>query len=101
MKKKAKVAELKARLSEYLRAVRNGHEVTIYDRETPIARIVPLDKLAQLVVRKPIRKYRNFGDIPMPPPADIGIDVVEVLLEDRRGEQRRDSLLETDPRRRV
>ena len=36
-----RVAELKARLSEYLRRVRGGHEVTVLHRETPIARIVP------------------------------------------------------------
>jgi prevent-host-death family protein len=93
--KKARVAELKARLSEYLRAVRNGHEVTIYDRDTPIARLVPLEqaRAAQLVIRKPIRKYKNLGEIPMPPPVNIGIDVVDVLVEDRNAELERDTLL--------
>jgi prevent-host-death family protein len=35
------IAELKGRLSEYLRAVRKGGEIVIKDRETPIARLVP------------------------------------------------------------
>lgn len=38
-----RIAELKARLSQYLRRVRRGHPITILDRDTPIARIVPYD----------------------------------------------------------
>src|SRR6266571_3767357 len=38
-----KIAELKSRLSEYLRRVRRGHPLTVMDRETPIARIVPYE----------------------------------------------------------
>jgi prevent-host-death family protein len=39
--KSAKVSELKAKLSAYLLEVRGGGTVTVYDRNTPIARIVP------------------------------------------------------------
>ena len=39
--KTVKVAELKAKLSEFLRAARAGHGVIVCDRETPIARLVP------------------------------------------------------------
>lgn len=35
------IADLKARLSEHLRSVRNGGTLTVLDRDTPIARIVP------------------------------------------------------------
>ena len=38
---RAKVSELKARLSAYLAEVRGGGEVLVYDRTTPIARLVP------------------------------------------------------------
>jgi prevent-host-death family protein len=38
---KAKVSELKARLSAYLAEVRTGETVVVYDRATPIARLVP------------------------------------------------------------
>jgi prevent-host-death family protein len=38
-----KIAELKARLSSYLRSVRLGNEIVVKDRETPVARIIPLD----------------------------------------------------------
>ena len=39
---RAKVSELKARLSAYLAEVRGGGEVLVYDRTTPIARLVPV-----------------------------------------------------------
>ena len=38
---KAKVSELKAKLSGYLAEVRKGGTVVVYDRATPIARLVP------------------------------------------------------------
>jgi prevent-host-death family protein len=41
--KNANVSDLKAHLSEYLAQVRQGEIVTVYDRRTPIARMVPLD----------------------------------------------------------
>ena len=37
-----KIAELKDRLSEHLRAVERGAEVVVTDRSRPIARIVPV-----------------------------------------------------------
>jgi len=39
--KTAKVSELKAKLSSYLSEVRGGGTVIVYDRNTPIARLVP------------------------------------------------------------
>jgi len=44
MPREVKIAELKSKLSEYLRSVRSGNEVVIKDRETPIARIIPYEK---------------------------------------------------------
>jgi len=44
MQSEVKIAELKSKLSEYLRSVRSGNEVVIKDRETPIARIIPYEK---------------------------------------------------------
>jgi prevent-host-death family protein len=40
----AKVSELKAKLSAYLAEVRRGGTVVVYDRTTPIARLVPFQK---------------------------------------------------------
>jgi len=42
--KKAKIGELRNGLSRYLDHVRAGGRVLIYDRDTPIAEIVPLSK---------------------------------------------------------
>ena len=41
MKSKVGIAELKAHLSEYVRAAQNGKEVVIRDRNTEVARLVP------------------------------------------------------------
>ena len=37
----AKISELKAKLSAHIRYVKNGEEVLIFDRNTPVARLVP------------------------------------------------------------
>jgi prevent-host-death family protein len=42
VKPTANVAQIKARLSEYLRQVKNGGEVVITERGIPVARLVPL-----------------------------------------------------------
>ncbi|MGB0062593.1 type II toxin-antitoxin system Phd/YefM family antitoxin, partial [Candidatus Binatus sp.] len=42
--KKAKIAELRNGLSRYLDHVRAGGSVVVYDRDTPIAEIVPLTR---------------------------------------------------------
>jgi prevent-host-death family protein len=40
--KTVKIAELKDHLSEHIRAVERGSEVTVTDRNRPVARIVPI-----------------------------------------------------------
>ena len=42
--KKAKVSELKARLSSYLAEVRSGGTLIVCERTTPVARIVPFEE---------------------------------------------------------
>ena len=37
----ANIAELRNRLTQYLREVRNGEEIIVRDRQRPIAKIVP------------------------------------------------------------
>lgn len=80
--KTVKVAELKARLSEYLRAARRGHPVTVCDRDTPIARLVPYRPAGEaLSVRQPIRALH---DVPLPPPLGRPVDSLAALLEERQ-----------------
>jgi prevent-host-death family protein len=42
--KQARVSELKNQLSQYLDCVRHGETVLVFDRNTPIAQIVPLSR---------------------------------------------------------
>jgi prevent-host-death family protein len=39
--KQVRIADLKNNLSRHLAQVRRGGEITVYDRDTPVARIVP------------------------------------------------------------
>jgi prevent-host-death family protein len=40
----AKVSELKAKLSAYLAEVRRGETVTVYDRNTAISKVIPIQQ---------------------------------------------------------
>jgi prevent-host-death family protein len=77
------VAELKARLSAYLRAARRGEAVTVYDRDTPVARLVPYEGWDQsnLPVRKATAALR---DVVLPPPLGREIDSLAALAEERQ-----------------
>ena len=77
---KVRIADLKAHLSEHLRKVRGGRTLTILDRETPIARIVPYDAETPLETRRATRKP---GDLRLPPAPAVPTDSLSVLLRDR------------------
>ncbi len=77
---KVGIAELKAHLSQQLRKVRRGHTLTVLDRDTPIARIVPYDADTPLEIRRATRKLR---DLRLPPPPSTPTDSLTVLLQDR------------------
>ena len=83
--KEVRIAELKARLSEYLRAVRRGETIAVLDRETPVAQIVPVRDRAALRVRKPAPGTPPPNRVPLPKPAKLNVDVVQLLLEERQG----------------
>ena len=51
--KQVGIAELKSRLSEYLRTVRRGETIYVLDRETPVAQSVPVRRKSALRIRKP------------------------------------------------
>jgi prevent-host-death family protein len=44
---RAKISEIRDRLSYYLRRVREGESVEILDREDPVARLVPIPPASQ------------------------------------------------------
>ena len=39
-----KVSEFKVHLGRYLKEVKAGHEITVLDRATPVAKLVPISK---------------------------------------------------------
>ena len=82
--KEVRIAELKARLSEYLRAVRRGETIAVLDRETPVAHIVPLRERAALRVRTPAPGTPPPNRVPLPRTAAMNVDVVQLLLEERQ-----------------
>lgn len=97
--KVVKVAEAKSRLSRYLQYVRRGGRVRIYDRDTPVADLIPVeprpgeeqDEDEQLLLgleRRGVLRRGQAGPIP-PELLHRGPDggrahVVEALLEERR-----------------
>jgi prevent-host-death family protein len=83
--KKVGIADLKSRLSEYLRAVRRGETIAVLDRQTPVAQIVPVPQRAVLRVREPAPGTPAPNRIPLPEPLNLKIDIVQLLLEERQG----------------
>ena len=77
---KVRIADLKAHLSEHLRKVRSGRTLTVLDRDTPVAKIVPYDAEEPLEIRRATRKP---GDLRLPPPPPHRTDSLSVLLQDR------------------
>jgi prevent-host-death family protein len=85
--RKVRIADLKARLSEHLRYVRRGHVVTVLDRDTPVAQLVPVETRVGLTIRRPAGVRASVADVPLPPPLRLALDPVTLLLEDRRAER--------------
>ena len=83
--KAVRIAELKSRLSEYLRAVRNGETISVLDRETPVAQIVPVREGVALRIRKPVPGAPPPNRVRLPKPLKLKVDIVDLLLEERQG----------------
>ena len=82
--KEVRIAELKARLSSYLRSVRRGETVTVMDRDTPVAHIVPVRSGPSLRVRKPVAGALPLNRVPLPVPARLKVDIADILFEERQ-----------------
>ena len=80
--KTVSVAVLKQKLSEYLRLVEQGDEVTVTSHRRPIARMVP-DNGTGLAIRPPtlpVSALANIRGVRLRKP----FSAVQVLIEDRR-----------------
>lgn len=92
--KQVPIATLKARLSEYLEAVKAGEEIIVTDRGRPIARLAPIAPQEQPDAR--IERLIKLGlarppIAPLPPdiwewprPADPQGLALAALIEERR-----------------
>lgn len=91
--KRASVASLKARLSEYLDAVKAGEEIIVTDRNVPVARIAPIsaairqDAHLKWLVRSGLARP-GTGKLPADfwtrrRPEDKGGHVLKALLDER------------------
>ena len=92
----AKIGHLKNHLSRYVDMVRDGREVVILDRETPVARIVPLaygggaapdgERLTRLERRGLIRRGAKPGakSSELGTPVKVTGSVVAEMLAERR-----------------
>ena len=82
--KQVRIAELKAKLSEFLRGVQRGETLAVLDRNTAIAHIVPIRGRTDLRVRRPASGTPAPNKVPLPKPARLKLDIVELLLEERQ-----------------
>lgn len=82
--KNVRIADLKSHLSEHLRHVRGGRTLTVLDRNTPIAHIVPCeDHKTLLSVQPPLTGAPKLHRVPLPPPLKLRKDIVSFLLQER------------------
>ena len=80
---------LKARLSAYLRKVKAGEEVHVYEHDHLVARLVPAERRAELVaIAKPARgSPRSWANLQWPQVLPRS-DALERFLEERHREGR-------------
>jgi len=86
--KSVRIADLKARLSEHLRRVRRGETVTVFDRDTPVARLVPYSAGTPLVTRPPRPGAPRPSAVKLPPPLEsLQTDAVALLVDERAADR--------------
>jgi prevent-host-death family protein len=80
------VAQLKARLSHYLREVRAGGAFTVVSHDIPVATLGPHDagRDDDVVVVAPHPDAPPLSCIDMGPPLGVDADVVELVRQGRR-----------------
>jgi prevent-host-death family protein len=78
------VAELKARLSHYLREVREGRSFTVLSRDIPVATLGPYEPPAvdDLEIIEPTEDPALWGQVDLPPLL-LSVDILDYLEEVR------------------
>jgi prevent-host-death family protein len=82
--KQVGIAELKSKLSEFLRVVQGGESIAVLDRNRPVAHLVPIRQRPGLRIRNPASDSPKPNKVSLPKPAHQDIDVLGLLLEERQ-----------------
>ena len=82
--RQVRIAELKSKLSEFLRAVESGETITVLDRNRSIAQIVPMRERSAIRIRKPTSNSPAPNKVSLPKPGKLDLDVLDLLLEERQ-----------------
>jgi prevent-host-death family protein len=83
-------SRLKAKLGQYMRAVRSGREIVVTDRDEPVARLVPYragvaDTTGEPFLERPRDPAApSLGDVEVQPIRYRGKSTTSLLAEDRR-----------------
>ena len=84
------VRELKARLSEYLRQVKQGRTLVITERGKPVGRLVPVGQSLELRLKAMVDAgLAEWNGKPLPPMKPVaklkgGKSIADLIIEDRR-----------------
>ena len=62
---RANIAELKTHLGQYLKKVRDGHEVTVLDRNLVVAKLIPYSQIDENSLEEPIESTRAQESLSM------------------------------------
>jgi prevent-host-death family protein len=83
------IAEFKAHLSEYVRAAQKGSEIIIKDRQTPVAKLVPIIQ-PQMIgeIRRATRSVAEVEKVldARPPEPPIPADTFQRILDEARAD---------------
>jgi|SRR5580704_8590955 prevent-host-death family protein len=90
MRSNVGIAELKAHLSEYVRAAQGGAEIIIKDRNTPVAKLTPVEP--QKMIGEIQRATRSMAEVQRmldarPPEPLIPRETFERILEEERADR--------------
>jgi prevent-host-death family protein len=85
MKREVGIAELKAHLNEYIRAAQKGKEIVIKDRDTPVARLAPIEEkklpFRTIPAKRKIHNLNQMSSISWPEKPEL---IEQALAEARR-----------------
>ena len=80
--KQVRISELKSRLSEHVRAAEAGEVIEVLDRARPIARLVPIERDADLELVPAERPFASVRNVRVRP-IKLAVSSLEALREER------------------